>query len=1371
MFKRILTTPLVLLLLCCLVAAQPEQMSFMHLDRKSGYSGKSILSIMQDSRNFIWVGTDGGLNRFDGYEFKVFKEDPCNHNAISGSRVASIFEDATGAIWVGTENGLNVYNRKDESFKHYFSVDTIQNSVSYNYITKIICGAKRKIIVGTGGGGLCCYNPYADDFLRPKIINRTEVPLGNFIHQMCLLPDSNILVISDTNNLHIINTVSWQVVYSQKLGFYTSYPVSSLMVDAGNVYLGSKDCFFLFKLADKSYTRIEIPQDFGTAKGYISSFAIDNRGLVWVGTTNDGIFLYEPGQSKIIANINQEELNPYALTGSDISTLFKDKTGKLWVGTWGSGINYYHADIVKFQSFKNLATQPFNLPGNRINVILEDTNANVWIGTETGVSRCFFKDMVLVKDTFMPHSSIENVPILSIFEDNSGSIWAGSFMHGLSRYNSKRNYLDDIPVTKKFTVKNIFEPAKGYLWLCTMRYGIVEYNVANNEIHENIFPDITSKYIVKIVEDKGGCFWVGTAYGLYKIKKGGRVVKQFLSDPENDSSLSDNHIFNLKFDNKGQLLVATPNGLNIYQENKDSFIRLNRFHGLSDDYISSVEVDYQGKIWLSTLNGLSCLELSNDNQLLNIINYTSLDGLQSSEFREGASAMIHTGELVFGGNKGINIFRPDKLKHYSNIQEPIITNLYLFNNELHLYDSIDGRVLLKKAVSETQKIILKHDENEITIAFSALNAVIPDKCMYKYKLEGYEQDWVCVQSNSRKANYTNLDPGEYIFKVYASNADGVWSSSPRALSIEVLPPFWQTKTAKFLLFLVFFILLISLRQLIVTNERHKNQKKLALQESIRQHELDCLKLKFFTNMSHEFRTPLTLIISPLEKMIKELKYKELENPLNIIHRNSKRLLNLVNQLLDFRKMEVSGLKLMVSTGNIVAFIREVISSFSDLAEKKQITFKFRSNINELIMQFDHDKIEKIVFNLLSNAFKYTPENGEITVELGFFEELNLVAGQGTKDEKRAEVQIKVTDNGIGIPREKLPYIFERFVQACASGNIIEHGSGIGLSLVHEFVKIHEGNISAESEEGKGSCFTFSIPVKSWDVERKLIEEVLDVPGIDNISTDHLTDEVPVTGEKKTVLIIEDSEELRLYLFENLQQEYIVFQAPNGSVGLKKAREILPDIIISDIMMPEMDGVELCQNIKSDPVTLHIPVILLTAKTSREEELAGYGSGADAFLTKPFSFEVLEMRIKKLIEQRNKLRQLFNKKIEISPSEISVTSIDEKLIQKALTVVEENMSNPDFSVEQLGRELGMSRVHLYKKILSLTGKPPIGFIRILKMKRAAQLLRCSQLRVSEIAYQVGFNNPKYFSKYFKDEFDMLPSDYARKYKAENHLKES
>lgn len=1368
MIKRILAMQLALLF-SGFVVAQTEQLSFMHLDRKSGYSGKSILSIMQDSRNFIWVGTDAGLNRFNGYDFKVFKEDPSNQTSISGSRVTSIFEDATGAIWVGTENGLNVYNRNDESFKHYFSVDTIFTSVAYNYITKIICGAKRKIIIGTGGGGLCCYNPQTDDFMRPQVINRTDVPLGDFIQQLCLLPDSNnILVISSLNSLHIINTVSWEVIYSQKLDFNANKPVSSVMVNADNVYFGSNDCFILFRLDDKSFTRIEIPQDFGVSKGYISSFAIDNKGQVWVGTTNNGIFLYEPGQSKIVANINQEELNPHSLTGSDISTLFMDKTGKLWVGTWGSGINYYHKDIIKFQSFKNSVNHPFNLPGNKINVILEDTKNKLWIGTETGLSRCFFKDKVLVKDTFIVHSSIENVPILSIHEDNNGIVWAGSFLHGLSRYNSKRNYLEDIPATKKFTIRNIFEPVEGHLWLCTMRYGIVEYNIYNNEINENIFPDITSKYVVKIVEDKGGYFWIGTAYGLYKVK-GSKVVRQFLSDPKNDSSLSDNHIVNLTFDSKGQLLIATPNGLNIYQENKDSFIRIDRYHGLSDDYISSVEVDRQGKIWLSTLNGLSCIELGTDNKLLNIINYTSLDGLQSSEFREGASTKIHNGELIFGGNQGVNIFQPDKLKRCSHIQEPIITNLYLFNNELHPSDSIHGRILLKKAVSETQKIILKHDENDLTIAFSALNAVIPDKCMYKYKLDGYEQDWGYAQSNSRKANYTNLDPGEYVFKVYASNADGIWSDSPRTLSIVVLPPFWRTKVAKFLLFLFFFILLISLRQLIVTNERHKNQKKLALQDSIRQHELDRLKIKFFTNISHEFRTPLTLIITPLEKILKDLRYKELENPLNTVHRNSKRLLNLVNQLLDFRKMEVSGLKLMVSTGNIVSFIREVISSFSDLAEKKQITFRFRSNINELIMQFDHDKIEKVIFNLLSNAFKYTLEDGEITVELSFFEEINLVSGQDKKNEKKAEVQIKVIDNGIGIPQEKLPYIFDRFTQAGTSGRVIEHGSGIGLSLVHEFVKLHEGKIIAESEEGKGSCFTFSIPVKSWNIERKLTDEVQDVFEVDSAKTECLKGIPTSTDGKNTILIIEDSEDLRFYLSENLQHEYVVFQAPNGILGLKKAREVVPDIIISDIMMPEMDGVELCQKIKSDPTTSHIPVILLTAKTSKEEKLAGYSGGADAFLTKPFSFEVLEMRIKNLIEQRSNLRQLFNKRIEINPSEISVTSIDEKLVQKALSVIEENMSNPDFSVEQLGRELGMSRVHLYKKILSLTGKPPIEFIRTLRMKRAAQLLRSSQLRVSEIAYQVGFNNPKYFSKYFKGEFDMLPSDYARKYKT-NHLKE-
>ncbi len=511
------------------------------------------------------------------------------------------------------------------------------------------------------------------------------------------------------------------------------------------------------------------------------------------------------------------------------------------------------------------------------------------------------------------------------------------------------------------------------------------------------------------------------------------------------------------------------------------------------------------------------------------------------------------------------------------------------------------------------------------------------------------------------------------------------------------------------------------------------------------HELDMMKIRFFTNVSHEFRTPLSLILTPLEKMLSQTGESDQRNQLQLIHRNARRLLNLVNQLLDFRKMEVQDIKLNTSEGDIVRFIRDLSYSFSDLSERKNITFSFTTSVQQMETFFDQDKVEKILFNLLSNAFKFTPENGAVGVAL------NLKEQQG-----KLFVEIKVKDSGIGIPADKQEKIFERFFQVETPKSMVNQGSGIGLSITREFVKLHGGTIHVDSTPGNGSCFTVLLPAKEithreilFDGQGQQEEEVVPVSVATTLEVDR----------KPLLLLVEDNEDFRFYLKDNLRAHYAILEAANGKQAFQKALASLPDLIVTDVMMPEMNGIELCRKIKSDPHTSHIPVILLTARTADEQKVEGFETGASDYITKPFNFEILQARIKNVIAQREAFQKVIQKHLEIKVSDIPVTSLDEKLIQKAIQTVEEHISDPEFSVEELSHEMGMSRVHLYKKLLALTGKSPIEFIRCIRLQRAAQLLEKSQLTVSEIAYQVGFNNPKYFTKYFKDQFKTLPSNYA------------
>jgi signal transduction histidine kinase/DNA-binding response OmpR family regulator len=684
----------------------------------------------------------------------------------------------------------------------------------------------------------------------------------------------------------------------------------------------------------------------------------------------------------------------------------------------------------------------------------------------------------------------------------------------------------------------------------------------------------------------------------------------------------------------------------------------------------------------------------------------------------------------------------------------VLTDFQVFDKSLEAGESINDKIILTKSIAETSNIVLNYTDNVFSIEFAALSFSNPEKNKYSYKLEGFNKEWLTSDGQQRKATYTNLDPGHYVFRVKASNDDGLWNEKGIALNIRILPPFWKTTPAFIIYALILVAILFFARRLTIQRAHMRFRLAEQQKEASRLHELDMLKLKFFTNVSHEFRTPLSLIIAPIEKMMKGTDDDGQKKQFQLIHRNAKRLLNLVNQLLDFRKLEMQELRLHPSKGDIVVFVKELVYSFTDLADKKNINYSFTTTVESLEVSFDPDKLERIMFNLLSNAFKFTQEQGNVSVTINQREEVDAAGIPGQF------VEIKVKDTGIGIPHEDQDKIFERFFQHQVPGSVINQGSGIGLAITREFVRLHHGSISVESEPDKGTGFTLLLPLKAAEKEAVIIpaEET-----IINQATDEEMELVEVSNKnsrkRPAILIIDDNDDIRFYLKDNLRNNYQVIEAANGKEGWDKARQLQPDLVVSDVMMPEMDGMELCRRIKQEPLTSHIPVILLTARSAEEQKHEGYDTGANDYITKPFSFGILQSRIRNLLAQQEAMRKLFQKQLEVNPSEISITSVDEKFIREALQVVEQNISNTDFSVEVLSRAMHMSRVALYKKLLSLTGKPPLDFIRSIRLKRAAQLLEKSQLNVSEIAYEVGFNNPKYFARFFRKEFNMLPSEYS------------
>jgi signal transduction histidine kinase/DNA-binding response OmpR family regulator len=814
-----------------------------------------------------------------------------------------------------------------------------------------------------------------------------------------------------------------------------------------------------------------------------------------------------------------------------------------------------------------------------------------------------------------------------------------------------------------------------------------------------------------------------------------------------ETKLSNDNIISIFNDGRGFTWVGTRDGLNVYNPQTNTFQVFRKEEGLPDNTILNIVEDNAHDLWISTPNGISRVSCFGDLKTgicISCVNYDRLDGLQGKEFNENAALKTRKGELVFGGPNGFNLFNPANLKFKTLAPRVVLTGLQVFNQNIEAGDKLSKQVILQKSIAETEDIRLRYDENIFSIEFAALGYVNTQKFKYAYRLEGFNKNWLYTDGNARKVTYTNLDPGEYTFYVKASNDQGVWNEQPVAVKIIVLAPFWRTPLAYLIYVLAGLAILYFARRMVI----QQTKMRLALEQA---HELDLMKTRFFTNVSHEFRTPLSLILTPLERMIGAAEEPVRRTQYQLIHRNARRLLNLVNQLLDFRRMEVNELKLHATDGDIVQFIEEAAGSFTDIAEKKQIKFSYSATLKSLYARFDHDKLERIIFNLLSNAFKFTGEKGQVTVEV-----------DTTTSEAGTALDIKIKDTGIGIPEDRHDKIFERFFQHEVPGTLVNQGSGIGLAITREFISLMDGLIVVESEEGVGSVFTVILPVT---------EAVPAVAPPAIIETEAMQAEaepasgiVTTPGKKEhTVLLVEDNEDFLFYLKENLREYYNIAEAVNGKEGWQKTLSVHPDIIVSDISMPVMSGIELCDKIKQDPRTKHIPVVLLTALTSEEQQLRGLETGAADYMTKPFNFEILVSKIKNLLRQQQSLKQAFTKLVAVKTTDVQVEDPNQRFVQEALAIVERNISNAGFSVEELSRALLLSRAAVYKRLFVLTGKTPIEFIRQLRLQRAAQLLEKSNMTVAEVAYETGFNNPKYFSKYFKTEYGKLPSAYQSEIK--------
>ena len=1087
---------------------------------------------------------------------------------------------------------------------------------------------------------------------------------------------------------------------------------------------------------------------------WFTSMDVDKGGNAWIGTVRDGIYVIDNHNFSIVHIRNFPLLGGKTLENG-IQSIYCDwGNNAVWIGLYNQGVCYCQPNMNELM-ICNKKVISGDWKGEEIRCMLQTSDGKLLMGSSQGLYHYHPESQRM--DIFYKEFNQKNCRML--YEDSKKRIWVGTFHDGLFCLENGKvksfaypstDYQNDLDYSN---IRTMIEDASGRLWI-SIGGGVGLLNQENGEISLLFeqFPEL-KKYKVAnaLAIDNHSRLIVGSDKGLYIYDPDKNTIWIPKQDEDADSifnrgSYKYNQILK---DHEGTLWFATQYGLTVLTPDGKGYT-LGKEEGLTST-IQSVVEDENHNIWLSTVTSIYKIKVdrTRTGYKFHVINYLSEAEINQDDLFNFSSMVTKNNKLYFGLMDGFVSFSPKHRTDPPYLIQPLITSFRLFNIPVSSGEEYSGRVLFNKALSYSDKVNLKYDENFITLEFSGLNFPNPSQTSFRYLLDGLDKEWTetLFESGQGRVTYNNLPPGEYIFRISAAGNERVWGPETK-FAITIHPPFWDTLGAR--IFYAVLCCLVIVGIIYILNRRNR-QKMLRMQEAEalkQKEELDQMKFRFFTNISHELRTPLTLIITPLDMMIRRITDDGLKKQLGTIYKNAQNLLSLVNQLLDFRKLEMKGERLHLMNGDMEEFITSAYNNFLPMAMENHLNFVNQSEHKALYMFFDRDKVHKIVNNLLSNAFKYTPEGGTVTLSLST-----------EKIEERSYVRIAVSDTGIGISESDLPYIFDRFYQV-GSGGDEKIGSGIGLHLVREYVNIHGGKVQVESRLDQGSVFTVWLPMDLKPETTEVPEEIAEKEAAETkeeVSVPSVADET-----MKKLLLVEDNQEFRTFLKEQLEDFYRIVEAADGEEGERKAIEENPHLIISDIMMPKVDGIELCRRIKTNVQTSHIPVILLTARTADDIKINSYEVGADSYMSKPFNFDMLMVRIEKLIEQQERRKQEFRKNIEVNPSAITITSVDEQLIQKSLEYLEKNMDNPEYGVEELSKDLGMVRMSLYRKLQSITGHTPTDFIRSIRLKRAAQLLQGSRLPIIEIANRVGFSSASYFSKCFKEMFDMLPKQYAEEH---------
>ena len=1330
-------------------------------DLNEGISQLSVMDIYQDSKGYLWFATKNGLNRFNGKEYVIYRREDGNEHSLSGNSIASVTEDQEGYLWVGTNNGLNRIDLNTDRIKRYNSgVDGLTQSS----ITKVYSDAAGYLWVGTWGG-LYRFNREEDRFERILLDNGLEE-----ISVSALFEDSAGRYWIGTRDKGVylcdnqMNIISHFTRESKNMPLNNNNITSIYEDTQKQIWIGSK--YGVNKINLRENEVLSFTSENSKLSNNTVRCLVEWQGKLLVGTF-DGIFALDPESGQIVKVAGYDDIN-HSLSHYSIYAFCVDHDHTLWVGTFAGGINYLNKFTNRFVLHR--PEDELNIRTGIYGAITYESPSNLWIATE-GYGLLNYNYQTNTSHYYLidpsAHFAFNTNIIKSVFYED-GYVWCGTTKGEIYKFNIRTKTFSlyhKYPV--EYSIYSIIRDRKGNLWVggASTEFGLTCF--VNDRLVTTFTNNVDEPFYLSnvrcVLEEEDGVLLLGsTADGLLRFDTNKKQLTKYSNEATVESyRIPNNYISAIVRTKSGEIWVSTYGG-GIFQFDKTEHVKrvMTARDGLLDNNICSLVESSDRKLWMSTVNGLIMFDPVGGE----VRNYHRHNGIDIREFTLHSGIALPDGNLCFAGSNGFVTFQVAAMDKNENIPSVVLEQLSVNNQPIEVGDESG---VLDKVLDSMDTIRLLYNENNFSITYQALNYIYSTQNQYAYKLEGYDTDWNYVGGRN-SAFYTNLSPGKYVFHVKGSNNDGVWNEQGRSLTIIVQPPLWRTWYAY--LFYIIALAVISYAILHYVNIKRNLEAGLKLKQLEKQKQEECheAKIRLFTNFSHELRTPLMLIITPFEELVKRVDIPaELHDKLSIIYKNAQKLLLLVNQLMDLHKNQAGSLDLKVSEGDVCEYIKEIYYAFNQIALTNEVKFSLNCTPKTINAWFDKSLLEKVVFNLLSNAFKYTPSGESVTMEVSekSWNGLGTKQTDGLyKDENANYLVLRVKDSGKGIEEGEVDKIFTPFYQIPETSGINLSGTGIGLSLVYTIVQLHRGVIYVDNTERSGACFVVILPISrsafSEDqIENIEFDKISEVTNTDDISASLPAPE-KVEGPKYKILLVEDDKDVRSYLKKSLEAEYTVIEAADGVRAYEKVVQDFPDLVLSDIMMPKRDGLELCTLIKNDIRVGHIPVILMTARSMVVHIKEGFQAGADDYIVKPFNMDVLQTRIRSLLASREQLKKLYGKRFSPEVMGIEVKSADERFSQKLFDVIEQNISNDKLDVELLCTEIGISRANLYRKLKSITELSPMELIRNKRLEMAAKLLKESEMNVSEIALHLGFNSHSYFSNSFKAFYGCTPTEFVQ-----------